>query len=112
MAKGPAYHIHRRKRIYVKHEKYPHPNKWVRLLDKLVLMCAVIGPLVDLPQLFKIYMDKSAKDVSLLTWFFFSLFAIPWLIYGIVHKEKPIIISYSLWILIDSVIVVGIIIYG
>ncbi len=105
------YHLYARKRIHQKHEKYPHPTKFVRYLDRLVLSLAVIGPMFDLPQLFKIYRDKSAGDVSFLTWFLFAFFAIPWLIYGIVHKEKPIIISYSLWIVIDTAIVVGILMY-
>lgn|SRR3989338_1041152 len=110
MAKG-AYHIHRRKRIYVKHEKFPHPNKWIRFLDRFILCLAVAGPMFDIPQLIKIYRDKSAVDVSFFTWFFFAFFAIPWLIYGIVHKEKPIIISYALWIIIDSLIVIGVVLY-
>ena len=29
------HHFHRRKRIHLKHEKYPHPNKWKRLIDKI-----------------------------------------------------------------------------
>jgi uncharacterized protein with PQ loop repeat len=110
MTKG-IYHLHRRKRLHVNLEKFPHPNKWVNRLDKLVLGLAVIGPLVDVPQLVEIYTNKSAEDVSIFTWFFFAFFAIPWLIYGIVHKEKPIIISYSLWIIIDSIIFIGILIY-
>jgi uncharacterized protein with PQ loop repeat len=106
------YHLHQRKRIHVKHQEYPHPNKWVKLLDRVVLCLATIGPLFELPQLFKIYSEKSAQGVSLLTWAFFVLFAIPWVIYGIVHKEKPIIVAYSLWILIDTAIVIGILMYG
>jgi uncharacterized protein with PQ loop repeat len=111
MSKG-LYHLHRRKRIHVKHEKYPHPHKWVRMLDHLVLSLAVIGPMFDIPQLYQIYAKKSAEGVSFFTWFLFAFFAIPWLIYGIVHKEKPIIISYALWILIDSAIVIGVLVYG
>ncbi len=110
MAKG-IYHIHKRKRASRSLQEYPHPNKWVGRLDTLVLTLAAIGPLFELPQLIDIYRNKSAQDVSFLTWFFFAFFGIPWLIYGIVHKEKPIIISYSLWIVIDTLIVIGILIY-
>jgi uncharacterized protein with PQ loop repeat len=105
------YHMHKRKRVHAKLEKYPHPKKWIRLLDKIVLGVAIIGPLFDLPQLIEIYRNKSAQDVSFYTWFFFALFSIPWLIYGIAHKEKPIIISYSLWIIMDTAIVIGTMIY-
>lgn len=103
------YHIHRRHRT--KLATYPHPHKWVNLLDRIVLGVAIAGPLFDIPQLIEIYVHKSAQDVSLLTWFFFTFFAIPWLIYGIVHKEKPIIVGYTLWIILDSLIVAGILIY-
>jgi|SRR3989338_4866056 len=106
MTKG-LYHVHRRQRT----AKYPHPHKWVNLLDRIVMGVAIAGPLFVLPQLIEIYVNKSAQDVSLLTWFFFTFFAIPWLIYGIVHKEKPIIVGYALWILFDSLIVIGILIY-
>ena len=106
------YHLHRRKRVHQKLEKYPHEDKKIKFLDNLVLGIAIAGPIFDLPQLIKIYVDKSAQDVSFFTWFFFALFAIPWFIYGVVHKEKPIIISYALWIIVDCAIVTGIILYG
>lgn len=105
------YHLHRRKRIYQKLEKYPHPNKGIRALDRLVLILAFIMPIVELPQLIKIFAEKTAEGVSLSTWSFFVLCGIPWLIYGIVHKEKPIVILYLLWIIIDSAIVIGILLY-
>jgi len=83
-----------------------------KFLDKLVLIIALIWPVFELPQLIKIFAEKTAAGVSLMTWSFFVIFSIPWLIYGIVHKEKPIIILYLLWIIIDSSIVVGILLYS
>jgi len=77
-----------------------------------VLSLAILGPMFDVPQLYQIYSTKSAAGVSFYTWFLFAFFAIPWMIYGIVHKEKPIVISYALWILIDSAIVIGVLMYS
>jgi uncharacterized protein with PQ loop repeat len=88
-----------------------HKNHFTTTIDKVVLTLAFIAPLVELPQLIEIYWKKAAEDVSLFTWSFFVIFGIPWLIYGIVHKEKPIIILYSLWIIIDLMIVAGILMY-
>ena len=110
--KRGLHHLHFRKRIYQKMEKYPHPEKGVRILDKIILMLAVIAPLFEVPQLWEIYSSRAAENVSLITWSFFALMAVPWFFYGIVHKEKPIIILYFLWFLIDSAIVVGILIYS
>ena len=82
-----------------------------RIIDRLVLFIAFLAPLVEIPQLIKIYMDKSAADVSLITWGLFVVFGFPWLVYGMIHKEKPVVILYSLWIIIDSIIVIGILMY-
>ena len=91
--------------------KRTNKSDFAKFIDKTVLLTAFLAPLIEIPQLLEIYINKSSANVSLLTWSFFVLFGIPWLIYGIIHKEKPIIVLYALWILIDSLIVVGILIY-
>ncbi len=101
--KRGAYYFHRK--IKSKEEK-------TFFIDKFVMILAMVSPLFEIPQLVEIYSTKSAGSVSLLTWSFFVFMSIPWLIYGIAHKAKPIIILYSLWFLIDSVILVGILIYS
>jgi len=106
------HHIHKRKRVHEKLEKYPHENKWIRFLDKFLLGVAVVGPFMSLPQLLKIYVDKSAAGVSVLTFSLFALFNIPWLIYGIVHKDRPIKIAYTLWLITNTAIAVGAMVYS
>lgn len=93
-------------------EKRRYNNKFKELLDKAVLIIAFLAPLIELPQLIEIYTKKSAENVSVITWSLFVVFGIPWLIYGIMHKEKPIIILYTLWIIVDAAIVSGILLYG
>ena len=106
------HHLHIRKRIHQKHEKYPHPNKWKRLIDRIVYIAAVTGPLLGLPQVIKIWAEKSTAGVSILTWGALIPYQAVWLSYGIIHKEKPIIIVSSLWMVIEVLIVIGIVIYG
>ncbi|MDP6647897.1 MAG: hypothetical protein QGH34_00690 [Candidatus Woesearchaeota archaeon] len=106
------HHFHRRKRIHLKHEPYPHPNKWINFMDKAVYVVGAIGPLMTLPQISKIWFEKNASGVSILSWSAFLFYAIFWLIYGIIHKEKPIIFAYILWVTLQSLVVIGIIIYG
>jgi uncharacterized protein with PQ loop repeat len=105
------HHIHKRKRVHQKLGMYPHPNKWVKFLDRLLLFVAVMGPLLTLPQILKIYVGQNATGVSVLSWGFYALFNIPWIIYGVVHKDKPIMIGYSLWLVTNIVVVVGVLIY-
>ena len=73
---------------------------------------AIIGPLATLPQIFQIFIEKNVSGVSLVSWSMFMLIAIPWLIYGVVHKEKPIIIAYTINFIVNAFVVTGILIYS
>jgi uncharacterized protein with PQ loop repeat len=105
------HHLHKRKRIHEKSEKYPHPKPWIRFLDNFLLVVAVIGPLANIPQIIKIFTLKSSTGVSTWTFAFYAIFNIPWIIYGIVHKEKPIVIAYVLWLITNSIVIFGTFIY-
>ncbi|MBW2978357.1 hypothetical protein KY331_05930 [Candidatus Woesearchaeota archaeon] len=106
------HHFHVRKRIHKKHEKYPHPDKFKRFMDKAIYAGGVIGPIMTIPQLTKIWIDKNASGVSAISWFTYLITAVFWVIYGIQHKEKPIIYTYGVWIILDAFIVIGTIMYG
>lgn len=108
------HHIHRRERLYKKSKRlqpYPHTNAWIRFLDKFLIVVAVIGPLATLPQIFDVYVNKNISGVSLASWSMYALIAIPWLVYGMVHKEKPIAISYFIILIFNTLIVIGILIH-
>jgi len=107
-----VHHIHQRKRIHEKFEEYPHPNPKIRFLDDLLLAVVVIGPLTNLPQVFQIFYSKNAAGVSLISFSFFAFFNTFWIAYGLVHREKPIIIASFLWFATNLMVVAGIIMYG
>jgi|TARA_Y100000034_G_scaffold33959_1_gene41619 MtN3 and saliva related transmembrane protein len=104
-------HFHLRKRIHQKKEKYPHPKKSKRIVDKAIYFVAIIGPLMNIPQLMKIWVDKNATGISIISWVGFALTAFVWLIYGILHKEKPIILANIMYIILQIGIIVGALIY-
>lgn len=106
------HHFHKRKRIHVKHEPYPHPKKWVRTMDYIVSAVVIVGPLVALPQILKIWLHKDATGVSLFSWAAFLLIGTCWLIYGSIHKAKTIIITNVIWLIFVIIIVIGTILYG
>ena len=108
-----GFHHHNiRKRIHQKYETYPHPDKFKRVLDKTIYIIGIIGPIMTIPQLIKIWVEKNASGVSAISWCAYLITAIFWLIYGIAHKEKPIIFTNILWIILEAIIIVGTIIYG
>jgi len=105
------HHLHKRKRVFLKKEQYPHPKKSVRYLDYAVYVVGFLCPILTLPQVIQIYSLRDAAGVSLITWGFYLIAAFIWLVYGVVHREKPIMISNALWIIFDALIVAGVIIY-
>ena len=106
------HHFNIRKRIHEKHEKFPSPDKKIRILDNITYVVGILGPVMVLPQILKIFLLKDAKSISFLTYITLTLFSFVWLGYGITHKEKPIIISNILWIVTEMVLLVGILLYG
>ena len=106
------HHIHKRKRIYLKHEPYPHPDKWKRLMDKLVYAVGIIGPLMTTPQAAKIWINHNAVGISLISWITYTFSSVIWSVYGIMHKDKPITISSLMFVVVNLLVVVGALIYG
>jgi uncharacterized protein with PQ loop repeat len=100
------------KRINEKQEEYPHPTKHKRVLDKLIYLVGIVQPLTTLPQVYKIWIERQASGISLFTYTCYALFDMIWIYYGIVHKEKPIVIMYCLWVLLNSSIAIGAVLYG
>lgn len=107
------HHISKRKRVSKKELKeYPHKNWWIKWFDRLLLVLAIAGPVASLPQIVKIFATQSAGDISVITYSALALMNVPWIIYGFLHKEKPIILAYLLWLLSNTAITPGAIIYS
>jgi len=106
------HHFHKRKRVYEKLEPYPHPDKIKRFVDKTILFVGVAGPIMTLPQLFKIWVEKQASGISVVSFSAYLFVAAFWVFYGFLHKEKPIIITHSIWFFMHLSIVIGALIYG
>ena len=111
MAHG-LYHLYKRKRIHQKGEPYPHPDKFKRFIDKVAFLGGLFFILFTLPQLTRIWIDKVASGVSIITWVGYFFGAVFWVTYGIMHKEKPLIFNYSVAAILDILIVIGVFIYG
>lgn len=83
-----------------------------QLIKRSVLLIAVVEPIMTLPQVLKIWIDKEAGGLSSITWGFYILAALIWLLYGLQIKDRPLIISSFLWIIMESLVLVGALIYG
>jgi uncharacterized protein with PQ loop repeat len=75
--------------------------------DRFILLISIIYPLSAIPQLIDIF--RGAIDgVSLISWAGFLVCASLFLVYGLRHQVWPMILSNTLWVLVDGLVVVGI----
>ena len=82
------------------------------LIDRMMMVAAIIHPLSAIPQVYIIYSTHDATGVSLLTWVFFMTIGLVFLAYGIAHRIKPFIFNQILWFIVDALVVAGVILYG
>ena len=109
------HHIHKRIRSqkgrnHSLFKPYPHPDKRIKFLDNLCLFLAIVQPLAAAPQIYKIYVEKEVAGISILMWIIFTLVMVPFVIYGFVHKTKPMVVCNILWIAANISIIMGILI--
>ena len=87
-------------------------TKFSKFVDESIYVIAFIGPLITVPQLLQIWMEKSATGVSIVTWCGLLIYDIFWIVYSVVHKDKPLLLTKSLFVAIEIPVILGIILYS
>ena len=90
----------------------PHSDPKVRYFDNLIGAISIIYPLTGFAQVFKIWTEKTAAGVSLLTWGAFLIFTIPFLIYSFLIKDGKLALMWSLWVVVYVSVIAGVLVYG
>ena len=106
-----SHHIHFRKRVQRQSGAIEQVDSKKLFLDRLVVVLGVLNIFATLPQVLEIWLDKDASGVSVYSWAYYTFFASILLLYGFVHKEKPIIATYLGSVLLYAAITIGAIIY-
>ena len=76
------------------------------MMSLVIGLCAgALCTLSFLPQVIKIYKTKRTGDLSLVTFFTLSLGVFLWLIYGILIKEMPIVLTNAAIFILSCLIV-------
>ena len=101
------HHVHMRERG----GKKGRPKKYVKFVDNLVLYSGFVTLFFISHQIWKIFAYKDASGVSEIAWIVFALHAIILLNYGILHKSRSIIITYSLFAILHTIVVIGALLY-
>lgn len=106
------HHLHKRKRASGEAlHPFPANTKALRLLDKTVYVAGIISLVMMSPQLYVIFVEKNASGLAPISWITFALMNIPWIIYGLVHRERPLVIMYSVWFFVNILVFVGAVMY-
>ncbi len=87
------------------------PKRKKSSLDRMMYIIAFIAPVMVLPQIKNIWIDKNAAGVSLATWSALTFLALMWLLFSIKHKEKQLILYYFLALVVDSIVVLGLLLF-
>jgi|SRR3989344_2943787 len=112
MSKEALKHYQQRKENERQVQVLPPRNKFSLFIDRIIYPVGLLGPVMTLPQLFEVWIHKSAGELSLITWGGWLILSLIWLTYGLIHKSRPIIISNILWVLIEFGVTLAILIYS
>lgn len=79
--------------------------------DNLIYPIAIIAPVMTLPQLSEIWIHKNVAGVSVMTWGAYAVGSGLWMIYGLLHRERPIVLVNILLLIVQSSVVLGVLLY-
>lgn len=72
---------------------------------------AMVTPLALLPQVIRVFADKTAAGLSLETWLLLGCLNVLWMLYGLVHREPPIYLANFFVAFLNFAVVYGILLY-
>lgn len=93
------------------YKKYFSIRTQRKLIKNLTLTIAFVGPLMTLPQVVHIFQNQNASGVSSMTWLFYVISSLIWLLYGLINRSRAIQVNSLLGAILSFVVFVGTIIY-
>ena len=104
----PKNRKHTRKRHVIVTEETENAS----FIDRATFAVAILEPLITIPQVITIFSHHSATGISLSTWVGYEVLTVVWVIYGITHKEYMILTYQGLFMLVQTAVIVGGVLYG
>jgi len=92
------------------HPKHKAPR--FNAVDTLALAVGIIQPLTTLPQIYLVFQTQDVSTISFFMWTSYNVASVILLIYGFKHKLKPIIWAQSLWILVQTPMMVAVVLFS
>ena len=87
-------------------------SKFFPYFEKYMMAMGVVGQLLFYVQGVKIFINKSAADVSLFGFMLGLISVSSWLIYGLLIKNKVLVLANAFAVVGALLVIVGILIHG
>jgi uncharacterized protein with PQ loop repeat len=84
------------------------PGSIKRLLGSLSIFTMVM----TIPQVLTIWVSHRAAGISMVSWGAYLVSAAVWLCYGLQKRDKNIYLPCIGWIILDSAVIIGALVYG
>lgn len=97
--------------IHIHHKRRQGKKKRV-VFDFGMYAIALMGPIMALPQLQEVLIKRHVSGVSIVTWGSFAILSIFWIGFAYAHKEKPLLMNATANLIVNSLIVIGIVLYA
>lgn len=107
LSKMHKNHRHHKRKTLAKDMSAQH-----RFIHKAIFFVAVMQPIAVVPQAIVVYRTQDASGLAIPTWLIYFAFDICWLWYGIADRQKPVIISATLFTLFEGSVAAGALLYG
>ncbi len=83
-------------------------EQMIHLFDKFIAVVGLIGPIMTTPQIMNVWIHHQVAGLALASWGTYVCTSTFWLIYGILHKERAIILVNIAWVISNASVVAGI----
>ncbi len=83
-----------------------------KLLDVMVYFVGIVGPGMALPEVYRLWVTGTSSPEFAMIWVMFGLFSPFWIVYGLVHKKTPIVVTYAFWYLVCGALLIGTLVVG
>lgn len=94
--------------MYMKDSKKPKTfrEKETMIVDDMAYIIGIGGNIAVIPQIIRVW-SGPAPGLAILTWLLFIFFGLIWLVYAILHNQKPLIAAQVVSLACNIIVVIG-----
>jgi MtN3 and saliva related transmembrane protein len=81
-------------------------EKAIKAIDTVAYIIGPLGNIAVIPQIIKAW-ESDAPGLAVTTWVLFMFVGLIWLVYAILHKQKPLIVAQAVGISCNFLVVSG-----